>query len=1018
MISDSKNEQGKVVGAAMVVGGGVAGVQAALDLADAGIKVYLVEKSPSIGGTMARLDKTFPTNDCSMCILAPKLVDVGRHHNIEMMTWSEVEGIEGEPGNFKVQVRKKARSVNMDLCTGCGACFAKCPSRKILDEFNAGLQNRRAIYVPFPQAVPNVPVIDRAACLKFTKDRCGNCEKVCSSGAIDFTQEDEVIQIEVGAVLASPGFEAFDPGVLGQYGYDQHKNVITSLEFERFLSPTGPTKGHVVRPSDGEAPKKIAFFQCIGSRDRRLDRDYCSSVCCMYATKEAVIAKEHAPDVAPTIFYMDMRCFGKDFEQYYQKAKNEHGIKYVRSRVSRVEPGSDANHLLLIYEQEDGKLVKEEFDMVVLSVGLDSPKQIRPLADALGLSLNRYGLANPVEFDPLNSGKEGIFVSGAFQGPKDVPETVMQASAAASKMLSQLSSARGDLASSKTYPDEIPVLNDPPRIGVFVCHCGINIGSIVDVPSVAEYAKTLPHVAFAYEALFTCAQDTQELIKEKIAEHHLNRIVVAACSPRTHQPLFQETMKECGLNPGLFEMANIRDQCSWVHQQQKDEATDKSKDLVRMAVRKAALLEPLHPQQVDVVRSALVIGAGLGGMTAALALAEKGFPVTLVEKDNEPGGLLRQMKYTIYGGDVPAMYRKLISRIEADSRITLLTGAKVTNIKGFVGNFESVVAQDDKEITVKHGVVIVATGALEKEPEEYQNDASDRIVTQRELEERLALGDVKDLNSLVMIQCVGSREDDRPYCSRICCQEAVKNVVKLKELKPDARVYVLYRDIRTYGYLEEYYSKARDLGVLFIRFEKEQKPALEVNGDGSVNVRIYDPISRQHLVIPADAVALSMATVPNPANATLAQMLKVPLNSDKFFLEAHMKLRPVDFATDGVFVCGLAHAPKLIDETISQAEAAAGRAAVTLSRDYIETEINVSSINPMTCKACGLCVALCPYQAIQLSEETDRYGKYYAIVNPALCKGCGVCVSSCRCDAADLRGFTDREIVTQMMGLF
>ncbi|MCX7012481.1 MAG: 4Fe-4S binding protein, partial [Candidatus Sumerlaeota bacterium] len=570
---------------------------------------------------------------------------------------------------------------------------------------------------------------------------------------------------------------------------------------------------------------------------------------------------------------------------------------------------------------------------------------------------------------------------------KDVPETVMQASAAASKALTILAGARNTLTERKTYPPEIPVVGEPPRIGIFICNCGINIGGVVNVPGVAEYARALPFVEYVQECLFACAQDMQESIKAKIKEHGLNRIVVAACSPRTHQPLFQQTMRECGLNPALFEMANIRDHCSWVHQTRKDEATDKSMDLVRMAVHKAAFLEPLHPQKLGVTKAALMVGGGLAGMTAALALADKGYPVALVEKEKELGGLLRETHYTIRGGDVQDLVKKTIARVQSHGNITVMTGARLEAVEG------------------------KAAGFLYGE--------SENVLTQTELESLLHEdrfdGGTKNI---VMIQCAGSRNDERPYCSRICCQEAVKNALKLKQLKPDARVFILYRDMRTYGYMEEYYSQARDAGVLFIRFDPEAKPQVEVKPSGEVVVHVKDLVARKRLAIPADLLALSMATVPNPDNPELAQMLKVPVNADKFFLEAHMKLRPVDFATDGVFVCGLAHAPKLIDEAISQAEAAAGRAAVALSHDFIETEANVAVIDSRKCTACGLCVSLCPYKAIEITPQPDRYGRVYAVVNAALCKGCGVCASSCRCDAPDLAGFTDRELVAQMMAVF
>jgi len=809
-----------------------------------------------------------------------------------------------------------------------------------------------------------------------------------------------------------PGFEEFDARILGEYGYGRLPNVVTSIEFERILSATGPHQGHVLRPSDDAEPKKVAWLQCVGSRDHRIGRDYCSSVCCMYATKEAVIAKEHARELEPTIFFMDMRCFGKGFEQYYNRAKDEYGVRYIRSRVSRIEEDPKTNNLLINYEDESGELHSETFDMVVLSVGLGPPEGAKDLADTLGIELDRYGFVSSGEFTPLATSRAGVFAAGPFQGPKDIPETVMEASAAAAKIGSLLAGSRGTLTVPKSYADERDIAGEPPRIGVFVCHCGINIGGVVDVPAVVEHVKALPFVKHVEENLFTCAQDTQENIKAKIEEHGLNRIVVASCTPRTHEPLFQETMKECGLNPHLFEMANIRDQCSWVHMQEPEKATEKAKDLVRMAVRKAALLAPLHRQKTRIVYRALVIGGGISGMTAALSLADMGYEVALVERDEELGGNARHIHYTASGEDVHQLLVRLIGHVTESPRIQIFTAAEVRFIEGFVGNYKSIIGRNGQETEFEHGVIIVATGADEKRPEEYEFGTSDRIVTQRELEKRLADGDVDEIEHVVMIQCVGCRNDERPYCSRICCQEAVKNALKIKELRPEARVFVLYRDLRTYGLMEDHYAKAREQGVLFIRYTPERPPEVQVADDGAVKVLAFDPILQREVLLPADLLALSMATVRNEANLDLAPMLKVPLDSDGFFLEAHMKLRPVDFSTDGIYLCGLAHGPKLIPESIAQAEAAAGRAAVLLSREYLETEALVSYIDARKCEACGLCIELCPYGAIEKNEELGA-----AEVNPAVCKGCGVCASSCRSGAPDVGGFTDAGILAQIKAL-
>jgi len=838
---------------------------------------------------------------------------------------------------------------------------------------------------------------------------CYACVDTCEAGAILHEMTDEYVNLDVGAIVLAPGFDEFDPSALEQYGYGRFKNVVTSIEFERILGATGPFEGHILRPSDRGHPHKIAFLQCIGSRDSSCGKDYCSSVCCMYATKEAVIAKEHAPGLEAALFYMDMRCYGKGFDRYYERAESEYGVRFVRSRISGIEENTSTGNLILKYETPDGDYHSEEFDLVVLSVGLNPPKDAVRLADMLGIQLNPYGFGESLEFRPLESTRPGVYMAGAFQGPKDVPETVMQASGAASLVERLLAEARGTKTHVKTYPDEADVRGDPPRIGVFVCHCGINIGGVVDVPAVAKYAASLPGVVYVGENLFTCAQDTQESFIQIIREHRLNRVVVASCSPRTHEPLFQETLRESGLNPYLFEMANIRDQCSWVHMKQPHEATAKAKDLVRMSVRKAWYLEPLERRKTPVTKAALVLGGGIAGMTSALALADQGFQVGIVEKAETLGGHMRHIHHTLRGADPQDFLAKTIARVLSDPRIRVFTSSTLKSLEGFVGSFKSVISTPEGEEEVEHGVVIVAVGALEKKPSEYRYGESPNIITQSEIEQRIAAGALNNPETVIMIQCVGSRDEEHPYCSRVCCGEAVKNALRIKEQSPGTAVFILYRDMRTYGFQESYYSEAREKGVMFIRYDSDRKPEVAVNADGAVSVTIYDEIIRSNVEIPADLLVLSMATVSNPDNAGLAQMLKVPLNEDGFFLEAHMKLRPVDFATEGIFLCGMAHAPKLVDESIAQGEAAAARAAVILSRDELETPGQVSSINPHLCRACGHCIEMCPYKAISMDEE-----KHVAVVNATLCKGCGICAASCRCGAPDVGGFSNSEILAQI----
>ena len=1002
------------VGAVLVVGAGIGGMQAALDLAESGFKVYLLERQPSIGGRMPQLDKTFPTNDCAMCTLAPRLVDVGKHPNIKLITYAELEEVKGEAGNFDVKIKMLPRYVDIEKCVGCGACSEKCPTKKALDTFNEDIGTRKAIYALYPQGIPLCYTIDKENCIVFTKGKkCGVCKKVCARDAIDFNQQEKIIELKVGSIILSPGYDKFDAKVRSEYGYGRYKNVVTSLQFERILSSSGPFRGHLQRFSDGEEPKKIAWIQCVGSRDPNKGNAYCSAVCCTYAVKQAIIAKEHIPGkLDATIFYMDMRTFGKGFEEYYNRAKDVYGVRFIRTRVAEVKEIGETKNLILRYEIEDEDKVKEEeFDMVVLSVGLIPKRGTKELAQRLGIGLNEYGFCKTSEFAPVRTNKPGIYVAGVFEAPKDIPETVMQGSAAAGEAASLLAEARGTLVTHKEYPPEIDVTGQEPRIGVFVCHCGINIAGVVDVPQVVEYVKTLPNVMHAENNLYTCSQDTQKLIIEKIKEHNLNRVVVASCTPKTHEPLFRDTTRLGGLNPYLFEMANIRDQCSWVHQKMPEAATQKAKDLIRMAVAKARLLEPLYPKFFEVTQKALVIGGGLAGMTTALSLAEQGFETHLVEKKSELGGMLRKVKYLSDGDDPSRRLKELVEKVKAHKNIRLYLGTTIDSVKGSVGNFTTTLNGGEKKIN--HGVIIVATGASELRPKEYLYGQDGRVMTQLEIEEHLVnpQSQIRNAKSIVMIQCVGSREPDRPYCSRVCCQEAIKNALKIKEINPKTEVYILYRDIRSYGFKELYYQKAREKGVIFIRYDEDNKPVVST-GDGRLTVQVREPLLDVMLKITPDLVVLSPAIVPNEDNVELSKLLKVPLTQNGFFLEAHMKLRPVDFSTDGIFLAGLCHSPKSLEESIAQAQAASARAGAILSQDYLTAEGIISCVNEALCRGCGLCKETCVFGAIELIERAP--GILISNVKEGLCKGCGACSVVCPTGAMSLRHYTDDEVLVMV----
>ncbi|HDQ70603.1 MAG TPA: FAD-dependent oxidoreductase [Chloroflexi bacterium] len=1537
---DGNDGHGDSVGAVLVVGAGIGGMQASLDLAEAGLKVYLLDKSPAIGGVMAQLDKTFPTNDCAMCILAPKLVECGRHRNIEVMTYAELDTIDGEPGNFTVRVRQHPRYVNVDECTGCGDCADVCPIHRP-DQFNVGLSGRRAIYRLYPQAIPNAYVIEkqgtapcRDACpagqraqgyialinegryedaMRVIKEDnpfpaiCGRicnrrCEEACSRGkwdepvniralkrfvtdtvyaqprvapepaerryeqrvavigagpcgltaaqdlcrmgygvdvfealpvaggmlrvgvpeyrlpsdvidrevqdivdlgvdlhlnarvddldalfdqgfeavlvavgahegiclpipgadldgvminttflrdvrlsqcdddhsapelgekvavigagdvamdvartavrmgsevrvfyrrtpeeatadreelhhaqeegvvfhwqtnpievvgedgrmkglklvrteqgppdesgrrrpvpvegseffvpcdnvifsvgqqaGLDFISEEtavevtkwrtvatdeatcaasrpgvfaagdavtgtafvidavadghraadsihtylqegtlpstteqeglqedqvvdlspeevtarmaqgdassqsrvpletlpmearlstfgevmggyteeqaraeaarclacgvcseclqcvyacqkdcidhemgeELIDLQVGAVILTPGLDTVEGDIRPEFGYGRLDNVVTSIEFERMLSASGPWGGEVQRPSDGAHPRKVAFIQCVGSRDPACEQGYCSAVCCMYATKEAVIAREHDPNVEPSIFYMDVRSFGKGFERYINRAEDEYGVRFVRSMVSTVTEVPGTGDLRVRYATDDGDNVEETFDLVVLSVGLRPPAGSRELADRLGIALNEYGFARTPTYLPAQTVRPsgslagGIFVAGPFSEPKDIPETVIEASCAAAQASALLASGRGSMVEEIAYPPERDVSEEAPRVGVFVCHCGINIGGVVDVPEVAEYISRLPDVVYTDHNLYTCSQDTQERIREQIEAHDLNRVVVASCTPRTHEPLFQETLRSAGLNRHLFQMTNIREQVSWVHRADPQVATEKAKELTKMAVAKARNLQPIPHRTFEVNHHAVLVGGGVAGLTAALSIARQGFGVTLVEREETLGGNLQHI-YTPLpdGADPQVLLQQTIDAVSADPRISVRTGTEIVDVSGYVGQYRTLIRKVGGEGNghaqeIEHGAIVVATGAQEITPQEYRYGEDERIITQRELEQTLAqspdlpihqstdlpIHQSTDLpihqstglpiyqstnipGSVVMIQCVGSRDDEHPYCSRICCTEAIKNALTIKERSPETDVYILYRDIRTFGFKEQYYHEARQAGVVFLQYDADEKPEVRSCEDGLAVDVVVQP-EGERFTLDAGLVVLSAGIEPRADNDALAKLLKVPLNEDGFFLEAHVKLRPLDFAADGVYLCGMAHSPRFLDETIAQAEGAAMRAVTLLSKVELEATPITARVDPLLCSNCGQCIEVCPYDArvvletpplpLPLEVQGGTTREYVQVID-VLCQGCGACVSVCPNKASQQKGFEMTQI--------
>ncbi len=922
-----------------------------------------------------------------------------------------MEEISGTAGNFDIRVIQHPRYIDMNKCIACGLCAEKCP-KKVPSEYDAGLVKRKSAYVKYTQAVPLKYAIDEDSCIFIKKGKCKACEKFCPTGAVNFADQKKEISLNVGAVIIAPGANVYDPGAYDVYGYKTLPNVVTSLEFERILSATGPFGGHLIRPSDHEEPKKIAWVQCVGSRDLHPgSQSYCSGVCCTYAVKQAMLAKEHSSNgLDAAVFYIDMRTFGKDFERYYNRAKEESGIRFVKSRVAKVEANEGTGMQVIRYVDEAGLRVDEEFDIVVLSVGLSASKETANQAQKWGIELNPHNFAETASFSPVETSRPGIYACGIFQGPKDIPTSVIDSSAAAGVAGSRLSDVRWTLTKTPEIPEELDVRGAPPRIGVFVCRCGTNIAGVVDVPGVVEFAKSLPGVVHVEENMFSCSQDTQDKMTEVIKEHRLNRVVVAACTPKTHEPLFQETLINAGINKYLFEMGNIRNQCSWVHKD-AEKATEKSKDIVRMAVAKARLLEPLAESTMGLTPSALVIGGGVAGMAAAQSMSAQGYRTYLVEKTDVLGGRARQLHETWRGEDIQGYLTEMADAVQSDDNIEVFLNAKITQVDGFVGNFRTTVHQNGTSKTIEHGVTIVASGASEYQPEGYLYGQDPRVMTGLELQQRFIDKDpsLEQVGTAVFIQCVGSRIPERPYCSKVCCTQSIKSALTLKKINPKMDVFIVYRDMRPFGLREDLYREARSAGIGFVRYDFDK--GLEVvNEDEDLKVSFTDRVLGRQMDIRPDLLVLASAVVPEAENP-LAQFYKLPVNADGFFAEAHVKLRPVDFATDGVFVCGLAHAPKPIDESITQAQAAVARAVTVLAMKDIKLGGIISQIRPELCSGCLGCLNVCPFGAITFDNE-----KFVAEINPALCKGCGACAAVCPSEAPLLMGFDNNQIYAQIKG--
>lgn len=1022
----------------MVVGGGIGGMRAALDLADSGLKVFLVEQTPCLGGRVAQLGYMFPQHDCVLCrgtpdhgygctrpSISPAYIQHNRHPNIEIMTNTRVVDVAGQAGDFTVSLRQEPRYVDVERCINCDRCAEVCPVERP-NEYQQGMTKRKAAYKVAARAVPDAYAIDRGPYC----DECGQCVRACPAGAIHLDEQPRLKTIEVGAIVLAVGFQPYDPGGLEEFGYGRYPNLLHALQYERLASRSGPTEGLVARPSDGRTPRSIAWLQCIGSRDQNYS--FCSSICCMYATKEAMLAKQRlGDDVECSMFIMDERAFNKEYSAYFAKARERYGIRYIRCRVSAVNEDPLTHDLLLSYASPDGHIRRDRFDMVVLAAGLQPPDSARRLAELLDIELNSHGFCETDKFTPLQTTRPGVFVCGAFSSPKEIAETIIDASGAAAEVMRLLNNQLGAFPYTREWPflttSDLPperdVSHGPPRVGVFACSCGSTISRDIDLAALAQEAAHWPGVALAEVVDFACFPEALEHVRARIGEADLNRVVVAACSNRTHEPLFHRTIRLAGLNPYLLELVNLRDQCARVHQKQSRLANRKAQELVRVAVGRALAARPVHKQKHRCRPAALVIGAGVAGMTSALAIADSGYDVHLVERSEMLGGNLRNLYYVAEGYDPQRLLRDLVNRVRAHRRIAIHTRTEVARHSGHIGDFRAVLQTrrsdgSTDEAQIEHGVTIVATGG--QETRDYPLLNLPGVITQRELEEKIIHrpAEIAALKDVVMIQCV--RPPGMPqYCSRVCCTNTMKNAIRIRLFNPACRVSVLYKNIVTYGFREEYYTEARRRGVIFIRYTDEEPPEVMVE-EGRLRVRVRDLTLNRTLSLPADLIPLSMAVAPADGARELAKMLRVPLTGEGFFEDAQLKLRPMDFMREGIFLSGMAHYPKFIEESISHALASAARALTLLSQPSLHLGGVVAQVDPEKCVGCLTCTRTCPFGIPQVIQQEGRSGVGglggAAYIDPAQCQGCGTCTGECPANAIQLVNYTDSQVMLRSIG--
>ncbi len=1018
---------------ALVIGGGIGGMRSALDMANAGLKVYLVEQTPCLGGRVAQLGYMFPQHDCVLCrgtpdhgygctrpSISPAYIQHNQHPNIEILTNTRVTQVEGQAGDFSVSLRQEPRYVDPARCINCDYCAQVCPV-ELPDGYQQGMTTRKAAYKVAARAAPDAYVIDRGPYC----NGCSKCVEVCPSDAIDLGEQPHLLTVDVGAIILALGFKVYDPTGLEELGYRRYPNVLQAMQYERLASRSGPTEGVVRRPSDGKQPQSIAWLQCIGSRDQ--NNAYCSSICCMYATKEAILAKERlGPEVDCTIFIIDERAFNKEYSNYFTKARQTHGIRYVRCRISAVREDPVGKDLILQYAGLDGKIVEERFEMVVLATGLRPPDTARELSDILGIELNEHGFCQTDKFTPLQTSRPGVFVCGAFSSPKEIAETILDASGAAAEVMRLLNDRLGSHPYTREHPfiaiDGLPperdVSGEPLRVGVYACACGGTISQVLDLPHLVSHAASWPDVVHVELLDFACFPESLDHFRASLEEHRINRVVIAACSNRTHDSLFQRAVRMAGLNPYYLELVNLREQCTTVHLWQPKGANRKAIEMVRVGVARVRAAEPVYKKIHRLRPVALVIGGGIAGMTAALTIADSGSQVHLVERAEMLGGNLLNLYYVAEGYNPQRLLRDMVNRVRAHQRITVHTRSELVRHHGHVGYFQSVIRTyyadgAVEEIDLDHGVTIVATGA--RETKSHPLLKLPRVITQSFLEEKIVHHpeEIAALRDVVMIQCVGA-DGVAEYCSRVCCTNTMKNAIRLKLFNPDCRVIVLYKNIVTYGFREEYYTEARRLGVVFIRYTDEELPIVELEGD-RLRVKVRDLSLDCWVTLDADLIPLSMSIEPAAGTVELAKLLKVPLSSEGFYEEAQLKLRPMDFTQEGIYLAGMAAYPKFLEESITHAQATAARALALLSRHSLPLGGVVAYVDPSKCVGCLTCTRTCPFGIPTIIELDGLHGVGglggAAYIDTALCQGCGTCTGECPANAIQLVNYTDEQMM-------